>query len=412
MKYRAQIMGMSCNHCDNVVKKILANHSELKNVIVSHKSGILEYSSSENQIQLLKKIFKDSEYSVRKYNKYPVVDYAIYLLIIMLFLFLSKGIYNKFDVSSFSDSFAIAGIFIFGIITSFHCVGMCGGIALSQSDYKSKNITLKNTILYNSGRILTYGFIGGVLGSLGVVFTFSDALKPILFFVIGTVMLLLGFNNLGLIKFNLKKLNIKMPNQLEGKSSFLVGIMNGFMPCGPLQTVQLLALSSASYFKGILIMIAFGLGTVPLLFIFSNLGSLLKKSHHQQLVKISAIVVIAMSIMIFNQGFNSLGVTLIAEETTGQPFAQIEDGFQIVNLTVNPYYITEDVKVKKDILVKLIINVESVSGCTDTITVPRYDLSMGLSPGIQELIFTPNKAETLRITCWMSMVNTSLNVVD
>ena len=187
--------------------------------------------------------------------------------------------------------------------------------------------------------------------------------------------------------------------------------MNGFMPCGPLQTVQILALASANPFKGALIMLLFGVGTIPLLFIFSNIGLFMKQEHRKHLVKVSALLVIMMSLLIFNQGFNSLGTSLIAKESDDIPFASIEDGYQIVNIYVNPNYYAENVKVKKDIPVKLVFDVESVSGCTANIMVSKYNVNTDLTKGVPaELIFTPIDSETLKITCWMSMVSVYLTV--
>lgn len=413
MKYKLLVLGMTCIHCENNVKKILSMQNEIKNYSISHKDGVLEYESSEDQYELIDSAFKDSEYRVVKHNNNKFFTYFSYIIIISVFLVVSKRIYNNFDITTFSDSFTLISVLIFGVITSFHCVGMCGGIALSQTKLSSKKKNIINSLLYNSGRILTYTLIGSILGLIGNVFTLTNSMRSSMFFLIGIVMLLIGFNNLGIIKFNIKKLSIKLPAKLQNKSSFLVGIMNGFMPCGPLQTVQLLALSSGSPLKGASIMLFFGIGTLPLLFLFSNIGLLLKKQHYKHLVKASALLVIMMSMMIFNQGFNSLGTTFISEESDGLSLAIIEDGFQIVNVSVDPNYYIDNVKVKKDIPVKLVFDVESISGCTANVTVPKYDVDTDLAKGVPaEIIFTPTVAEKLKITCWMSMVSTYLTVEE
>ncbi len=286
---------------------------------------------------------------------------------------------------------------------------MCGGIAITQiTTHKKQNI--KNSLLYNAGRIITYSIIGGVLGAIGGTFNISSEFRTIMFFLIGTIMLLMGLNNLGIIRFRIQLPKIISP-KLKGKNSLIVGIMNGFMPCGPLQTMQLLALSAGSLMGGILVMFTFGIATVPLMFLFSNLNLLLPKKHYKKIAQLSSVLVIGMSILIFQQGFSSMGITTKSVDELA--FAPIVDGYQLVELTVDPYYYIEPVQVKKGVPVKLKIVVESVSGCTANIMVPKYDVNTDLMAGQSyELVFTPTESENLKITCWMSMVSTYLSVVE
>lgn len=411
MKFKHSINGMSCLHCENNVKKTL-KQLPVSDLNVSYQSGTIEYTHTVNQMAHIKTLLNDSEYSVHRYKK-PWMTYISYAFIILVFIWLTRVAYNQFDVIKLNSSTAYFSVLLFGLVTSLHCVGMCGGIALSQTNFVTPKNNLINTLQYNLGRILTYSLIGGVLGLIGSQIALSDGFKTAMFFIIGSIMLLLGLNNLGVIQFRLIKIGFGNIKFLEGKTPFVVGIMNGFMPCAPLQTMQLLALTSSSFLSGFLVMLIFGIGTMPLLFIFSNMGLFIKKSHHKHISRVSAIVVILMSVMIFQQGFSSMGITLAEASNDDFPFAKIEDGYQIVNIYVDPYYETEEVKVKKDMPVKLMIHVLSVSGCTANIMVPKYDVNTDLQKGeTQELIFTPTQAENLKITCWMSMVNTFLEVVE
>lgn len=412
MEYKILIKGMSCFHCE---KRVLNEVISLKldKVSISYKTGILSYEATEDCSEKIHVLLKDTEYTTGKVREQRWKTYVAYGIFVVLFLLVSKTLYNKFDVINFKESVPLISVLVFGLVTSLHCVGMCGGIALSQTDFTTPKKNLLNTLLYNAGRIITYSIVGLLLGLLGQTLSISDEFRSVMFFVIGTVMLLLGLNSLGFVKFSIKQFGIKMPKKLQGKTPFVVGIMNGFMPCGPLQTMQLLAITTASALQGFLVMLVFGLGTMPLLFLFSNLGLLIKKNHQKHITRVSAIVVIFMSIMIFQQGFSSLGVSVPSVANDEQSFAAIEDGYQIVNLYVDPYYETEDVKVKKNIPVKLLIHVKSLSGCTANIQVPKYDVNTDLTTGkTVELVFTPTTSENLKITCWMSMVNTYLNVVD
>jgi len=412
MKYKLLVKGMSCTHCEQRVIELLSD-LKLERVSLDYKTGLLSYEYQNEQTDQIKNRLKESEYSIGAYKEQKWKVYGVYALFIFLFLSVSRVVYNQFDVITFEGSLPLISVFVFGLVTSLHCVGMCGGIALSQTNFETPKKNLINTLQYNIGRIFTYSMVGALLGLIGKTLSLSNDMKSMMFFVIGAVMLLLGLNNLGLIKFRINQIGFKAPKSFKGRGPLIVGLMNGFMPCGPLQTMQLLAITTASALNGFLVMLLFGIGTMPLLYLFSNLGLLIKKSHQKHITRVSAIVVILMSIMIFQQGFSSLGISTEVAETDEQSFAIIEDGYQVVNLYVDPYYSTEDVKVKKDLPVKLLIHVEKVSGCTANIMVPKYDVNTDLSAGeTYELIFTPTVAENLKITCWMSMVNTYLNVVE
>jgi sulfite exporter TauE/SafE len=287
---------------------------------------------------------------------------------------------------------------------------MCGGIAYSVTDLTSKKENLKNTLTYNLSRITTYTLIGGLLGLIGSELTLTKQIRGYLFLTIGILMILLSLNTLGVIGFQVKKLGFHF--KFKGKKPLVIGILNGFMPCAPLQTMHLFALGTGSVFSGMLVMFFFGLGTAPLLMIFTNISSVLPFKKKGSFKRLSGIIVLVMAIMILNQGLSSLGFGF-TKESDELPYAEIVDGYQIVHIQVDPYYTTEEVQVKTGMPVKLLIHVESVSGCTANIMVPKYDVNTDLMVGqIHELVFTPIEAETLKITCWMSMVNTFLKVVD
>lgn len=407
MNFKLFINGMSCKHCEERISASL-NHLKLNITEISYEKGFICYDANNDKTDEIKEALRDTEYTVAIKRMNKVMTIGLYLTVIVLFILIANKLYNQFGVISLENPFAYISIFVFGLVTSLHCIGMCGGIALSQTDFDFPIKNIKRTISYNFSRILTYSVIGSVLGFLGGQIGISDNFRTIMFFIIGLVMLLMGLNNLGIVKFRLKVLGFNF-NKTSTKSPFIIGIMNGFMPCGPLQTMHLLALTSGSFMAGFFVMFSFGVGTIPLMMLFSNLGLFIKKKHQKNIAKASAVMVILMSFVIFSQGFNSLGITV--DQDRDLPYAEIVDGYQVVNILVDPYYEIDQVRVKKDIPVKLSIHVKSISGCTANITVPKFDLNTDLIVGeTHDLIFTPTEKETIKITCWMSMVNAYLDV--
>ena len=164
-----------------------------------------------------------------------------------------------------------------GIVGSLHCMGMCGPIVVALP-LKNQNLFTKilGAILYNSGRVATYGVLGllfGLLGRgihmagfqqwtsiiLGIVMIVS-VLFPFVFREKITVGNLLAGMAARLIS-RLKKLFASR----SYRSLLLIGLLNGLLPCGLVYVAIAGAISSGSVVSGSLFMVLFGLGTIPLL---------------------------------------------------------------------------------------------------------------------------------------------------
>lgn len=163
-----------------------------------------------------------------------------------------------------------------GLIGSFHCVGMCGPIALALPFSRKNNWqALGSILLYNAGRILTYALLGVAIGSVGQGL-FLIGLQS--WFAIGTAILLI-IAAIFSINVENKILNIpfiakfyrqvqKMLGKVLGKhanSLFYVGLLNGLLPCGLVYMAIVGALATTSVWQGALYMLFFGLGTIPLM---------------------------------------------------------------------------------------------------------------------------------------------------
>ena len=210
------------------------------------------------------------------------------------------------------DFIAIISIAFLG---SFgHCIGMCGGIIMAYSSIKIDEKWAKNEqalahINYSLGRVTSYALLGSLFGFLGSVVAFSDTSVAILFTIAGIAMILSGLSLLGKIKFLTKiehnvssskwyKNSFKKLLHSNNKSTFyLLGILNGFLPCGFVYFFAITAASTASPFYGAIVMIIFGISTIPALFSLGFFVGMFKNnSIRNTLVKLSAILVIAFGI--------------------------------------------------------------------------------------------------------------------
>ncbi len=217
--------------------------------------------------------------------------------------------------------------FLFGILGSFHCVGMCGPIALALPVGKGNSLNfVMGRLLYNSGRILTYSVLGGIAGLLGKGFQIAG-LQQTLSILSGVLILVLvvfpatvsgkfgkvtGFEKgLGAIK--------RLMGRQFSKNTFsalgFVGMLNGLLPCGFVYFALAGAISMKSVLEAILYMALFGMGTFPLMFIFSLSGKFIKPSMRNYFNKIVPYAATGMALLFILRGLN-LGIPYVSPALT------------------------------------------------------------------------------------------------
>lgn len=140
-----------------------------------------------------------------------------------------------------------------------------------------------------------------MFGALGTVLTYTLSMKSMLFTMLGLVVALLGLNMWGLLLAlpslpGEQNAACRLPERLRRQTPLLVGLLTGFMPCGALYAAWLCAMSSGSAVRGALLMLAFGLGTVPLMLLFASLGALLPRGWTKYLRKLGAVLVTSMGL--------------------------------------------------------------------------------------------------------------------
>jgi len=191
-----------------------------------------------------------------------------------------------------------------------HCIGMCGGIVLAYSTIKIKPESSKVTqgvahLLYSFGRVLTYTILGAMFGALGGVVTFSNNANGILLIFTGVVMIFAGLSLMGKIKFltiiehsfsssSIYKNAFKsMLNSKSNLSFFILGMLNGLLPCGFVYFFAITAASTASPIYGALVMFIFGISTIPAMFGLGFLTSLTSAtSFRNMMMSLSSIAII------------------------------------------------------------------------------------------------------------------------
>ena len=191
-----------------------------------------------------------------------------------------------------------------------HCIGMCGGIVVAYSTIKINPKSSKVSqsvahLLYSLGRVLTYSILGAMFGALGGVVTYSNNANGALLIVAGIVMILAGLSLMGKIKFltliehsfsssSLYKNAFKsVLNSKSNLSFFILGMLNGLLPCGFVYFFAITAASTADPLYGAMVMAIFGLSTIPAMFGLGFLTTLTSAtSFRNMMMSLSSIAVI------------------------------------------------------------------------------------------------------------------------
>lgn len=208
-----------------------------------------------------------------------------------------------------------------GFLGSFHCIGMCGPIALSLPVHQQYGIRKYGSIaLYNTGRAFTYAVLGLLFGLLGSQFRLWG-FQQFISITAGALILLVVFSRFSFanrIRW-LAWLNLKVQDALgrllrspkHPGSYFYIGILNGLLPCGLVYVAMAAALATTDIIRGSLLMLSFGLGTIPVMAGLMIFGHLISVPVRQQINRAVPYLVGLMAIILILRGLN-LGIPYLS----------------------------------------------------------------------------------------------------
>lgn len=201
-----------------------------------------------------------------------------------------------------------------GFVGSLHCVVMCGPIALAISGQSSLSRFLISRLFYNLGRIFTYALIGLLFGLLGELISFGGYQQA---FSIGMglfmIMVALAVSSairgkvyqpMYKLAQGLKNLLAKWLRTTKLSGTFLLGVLNGLLPCGLVYAGVAGALATADIANGLIYMLVFGLGTFPAMFVMALSGRSLKGLSLINLNRISTIFIFTLGCLLIIRGLD------------------------------------------------------------------------------------------------------------
>lgn len=328
-KYTLHVSGTHCASCKILIEDILGEQDFVENAKVNLKKETIEIEingekKGEDIATILNEKLKSNGYTVstRKVEKEDNLEggdviwkaIPIGLIFLILFFLLQKSGILNFGIGGETTPMTS---FLIGIVASLSsCLAIVGGLILSLSAKVARDNggTKRPIILFHTGRLIGFSVLGGVLGLIGEAIGINFLFSAILGLLASSVMIILGFNLLGVFKKN----KITLPSEIfrffrkaenTTWAPALVGLGTFFLPCGFTQSMQISALSSGSFTSGFLIMFSFALGTLPVLALLSFSSVSFSRSKYAPLFfKSAGVVVIGLGIFALLSGLAGVGI--------------------------------------------------------------------------------------------------------
>ncbi|MEQ1557802.1 MAG: sulfite exporter TauE/SafE family protein [Methyloglobulus sp.] len=319
---KVNINGMQCNGCETIIEETLAHIPGIYQVHAdyAHANINVSFDTSKTSLAEIGRLIAAKGYAVKlqsnssKKQRFFKIGLTILFVggVILLMLF-SRELWQRTSIPEINSHTGNGMIFIVGLISGLHCIGMCGNFVLGYTvkDVERGHPAYRSHISYGLGKTLSYALFGGLFGFLGSLFTITPFMGGVSAIVAGLFLMLFGLNMLNILS-PLKHIRIKQPEAMarfamakrrQSRSPFFIGFFSGFLlGCGPLQAMYVLAAGNGNPVEGATMLTLFGLGTLPALLSFGWLARKLSSVATQYFMRVSAIVLIIMGVMMLDKG--------------------------------------------------------------------------------------------------------------
>lgn len=419
------------------------------------ETAISEESSTDHQTQHVWFDVQRFRIKIQALAQFFIAIIGIFAASKLLEIILGRNIFNTIPLIDSNQPIGL--LFFVGLATSLHCITMCGAINLAVSGACSdesspsalldassmgkecvqscsqqnglgvRSASLRRSLFYHVGRLISYTALGGLAGALGGIISMDRRVSTVLIILAAVFMLVLALKSAGIVSLR----SIHLPgsqkiNQAIQKrfGPFVVGLANGAMPCGPLFAMQMYALSTGSALAGAASMLLFCLGTIPLMLVTSQLAAQMSMRSRSLMMRIAAAFMFVLAASMLARGLSIAGINapqqlLFSSNTLTAPQSQVfqqakqEDGVQEVefDLSFDAY---QDIEVTRGIPVRMIIHAdeEHLTGCNGEVLLPEWGIDQPLHVGENIIEFIPDKTGEFSYSCWMNMITNTVRVVE
>ena len=288
---------MICPQCeDEIAQKITHRRGVLTCRASYRKSCVLaEYDPDIISADEIKAALSDIGYPVGS-GKSGLISDMIGAASVIVLYFALPWLTGLVNVPQAESGAGFGVLFVIGLLSGIHCIGMCGGIMLTQ----------KNAVAYNAGRLLSYTVVGAVFGAIGTVITYDAQFKSMLFTICGGLVVIIGLMMWGVPFLRQISPELTKPCRFKGGRPLVIGLLTGLMPCGALASMWLFAAASGSALKGAESMFAFGLGTCAVMLLFGAFGALVPAKYNKYILKVSTVLIVSLGLILLSMGIRMI----------------------------------------------------------------------------------------------------------
>ncbi|HLD55959.1 MAG TPA: sulfite exporter TauE/SafE family protein [Candidatus Nanoarchaeia archaeon] len=430
------INGMHCNSCASKIEDALKDKVNSISVNFAKGQAEIDFENGKISENKIEEIIKDLGYEINTHVKksnalYWHIGLLSIITLAVLFIFFKNLGLNIPEINfNELENVSLLLLFFAGLLTGFHCIAMCGGFMVS---YTAKNAinghkSFLQHLIYGTSKTISYTIIGAFFGLIGSIFFFTPQLRGTIAIFAGIFMIAYSLSMFGISFFKKFQFNPKFLTKIATKkysghyiAPMTTGLLNGlFIACGPLQALYIYAAGTGSMIQGGLSLMAFGLGTMPVMLGFGGITNVISKNTTKKILKISAIIVLILGLIMLNRGFSLIGSgydvkSLLADNNPGQTNNIVIDseGYQVIEMTVDGSGWTPDTFVlQKGIPVRWVIDGQEITNCNNAIQVPKLNLNFPIQKGKQTIEFTPTEVGVIPWSCWMGMIPGTFIVTD
>ena len=446
--------GMHCHGCEHIIESGVGKLAGVRSVKADYptETVTVAYDPASTDLGTIRATIESAGYQTfeqddpkrRRGALAKIAGAAIGLLGIVFIIFLDTRWISKTGEPDITQHMSLDLIFVLGLLTGFHCVGMCGAFVLSYTanDASVGRSSYLSHALYGVGKTLSYTLIGAGFGLLGGFVAFTPLLRGVAGALAGAFLIVFGLNMLGLFS-PLRRFRLGLPRPLqnfvfaeEARSQhrpFIIGLLNGLMiACGPLQAMYVMAAGTGSALEGAKMLFSFAVGTLPVMLSFGVLATLISSSVTHRLLRLSGVIVVLLGAVMINRGLILTGVgydlnSVISvlnrggvaesarspEAVSAAPAVAAGPTYQTIEMEVNESgYTPSHFVLIQGVPVKWIIKGKAITSCNRRLVVPGLGLEFDVKPGTQIIEFSPKNSGPIRWSCWMGMKRGDFEIVE
>lgn len=357
-----------------------------------------------------------------------IIVFILFVTIPLLAIYFGPQLLPGLEAGKLDRQISYAFIFLTGLATGFHCIGMCGGFVLAcATSHKS------GYWAYALGKTLSYTLLGFGFGWLGHFFSFSAKTRISIGMAGGLLLLLLGAQTSGMFPGK-RNFGLHWPKPVTRltfgvcrgvANPFLLGGLNGFMVlCGPLQAMYVMAAGHADPWQGAAMLFIFGVGTLPIMLGFSLMASRIQNIVRHQVFRLSSALIFFFGLNTINHSLVLLGTGYDLHSIATRIAGDAQQKITATSASSSPVLQTIEIQVtrsgwqpsqfilQKGVPVQWIIHGRELNVCNKVIQVPTLNLKIELSEGLNVVQFTPRQAGNIPWSCWMGMLSGNFTIVE